>query len=295
MDFTIQENSKKYEELSDELITNNTSSVSSYLNEIAKFPVLTPEEEQELAKIINTDEQAKKTFINCNLRLVVSIAKKFQTEKFELLDLIQEGNLGLLKAVEMFDYTKGFKFSTYATWWIRQAILRAFANKGETIKIPANIKKLINQYQTIQNNFYTINRRYATDYEIAEEMKITIYQVKDIRSYMYNTISLNLPISFDDDAEIGDFIPDVNSNPEAAVVENSQTEMLEFLIENSNLKEREKIVIKLRYDFKNHKINSLEVVAKKLGITRERIRQIESRALKKLRTSALRKFSDYFI
>ncbi len=307
MDLTVYQEAEIYEELPDELITSDvdevnedistTSALSLYLREIGKYPVLTPVEEQELAKkIANGDEQARDKFINSNLRLVVSIAKKYRTEKFELLDLIQEGNLGLLKAIEMFDYTKGFKFSTYATWWIREAILKAFANKGESIRIPVHIQELINKYQAIQNNFYKTNRRYATDAEVSNEMQISKYDVKEIKSYIYNTISLNTPISFEDDSELGDFIQDVKATPEETLIRESNKELLDILIANSNLKKIEEIVIRLRYDFEHREINSLESVAKKTGKTKKRVRMIEMKALTKLRINAIGKFGkDFFI
>ena len=308
MDLTVHQKAKIYEELPDELITSDvdevnedisaTSAFSLYLREIGKYPLLTPIEEQELAKkIANGDEKAKDKFIKSNLRLVVSIAKKYLTEKFELLDLIQEGNLGLLRAVEMFDYTKGFKFSTYATWWIRQSILRAFANKGESIRIPIHIQELINKYQEIQNNFYKNNRRYATETEVSKEMQISEYEVKEIKSYIYNTISLNTPTTFEDDSELGDFIPDVKPTPEETFIREANMELLDILIANSNLKSREETVIRLRYDFKHHEVKPLERVAKELGVTKERVRMIEKKALTKLRLTAIRKFGDkdYFI
>lgn len=307
MDLTVHQEAEIYEELPDELITSDvdevnedistTSALSLYLREIGKYPVLTPIEEQKLAKkIASGDELARDKFVKSNLRLVVSIAKKYRTEKFELLDLIQEGNLGLLKAVEMFDYTKGFKFSTYATWWIRQSILRAFANKGESIRIPVHIQALINKYQEIQNNFYKNNRRYATDTEVSKEMQISKYEVKEIRSYIYNTISLSTPTSFEDDSELGDFIQDVKPTPEETFIKESNVELLDILIANSNLKAREETVIRLRYDFKHHEVKPLDSVARELGVTKERVRMIERKALTKLWLTAIRKFGkDSFI
>ena len=295
MNLTFNSKAKTYEELPAELITSDvgttTSAISLYLKEISKYPVLTPNEEQELARrISNGDMQAKEHFINSNLRLVVSIAKAYQTDKFELLDLIQEGNLGLLKAVDMFDYTKGFKFSTYATWWIRRSILKSLANKRESIKIPVRIQELINKYKIIQNNFYTVNRRYATDIEVSKKMNVSEDEVKKIRSYIYNTISLNTPISVEDDVELGDFIEDEKSNTEILLINNFNKEMIDTLIASSNLNAIEEKVIRLRYDLEKDTVNSLEVVAKAIGKTRESTNKIERKILQKLRAIAIRKF-----
>lgn len=304
MDQTIKRKNILYEELADELATtdikeyddffSSTSAISLYLKEIGQYPVLTPVEEQKLAKkIANGDNLAKEKFINSNLRLVVSIAKKYITDKLDFLDLIQEGNLGLLKAVEMFNYSKGYKFSTYATWWIKQAILRAIANKGNSIRVPIHIQALINKYQSLQSNFYKDNMRYATDYEISIEMKISINEIKEVKSFIYSTVSLHTPISFENDAELGDFIKDGNLTPEEMII-NSKKEALDVLISNSNLTEMEESVIRLRFDFVHDEFNTLKNVSKKLGITQERVRIIESKAMKKLRITAKMKYKKEF-
>lgn len=304
MDQTIKRKNILYEELADESATtdikeyddffSSTSAISLYLKEIGQYPVLTPVEEQKLAKkIANSDNLAKEKFINSNLRLVVSIAKKYITDKLDFLDLIQEGNLGLLKAVEMFDYSKRYKFSTYATWWIKQAILRAIANKGNSIRVPVHIQELINKYQSLQSNFYKGNMRYATDYEISIEMKISINEIKEVKSFIYSTVSLHTPISFENDAELGDFIKDGNLTPEEMII-NSKKEALNVLISNSNLTEMEESVIRLRFDFVHDEFNTLKNVSKKLGITQERVRIIESKAMKKLRITAKRKYKKEF-
>lgn len=288
MNLTFHQEAEIYEDLPE---TNQTSAISLYLNQIRKYPLLTSDEEKELAKrIANGDEQAREKFINSNLRLVVSIAKKYPTETFDLLDLIQEGNLGLLKAVDMFDYTKGIKFSTYATWWIKRFILIAFANKGKTIRIPVYIQVLINKYKAFQNDFYKINRRYATVKETSKHLEISEFEVKELCSYMYTTASLNSPISFEDETELEDFIEDVKPTPEETLIKESKIESLDTLIKNSNLKGKEEDVIRLRYDFKTQQINGLDVVAKKLGITKERARMIEQKALTKLRLTAKKSF-----
>lgn len=304
MDQTIKRKNISHEELADVLATtdikeyddffSSTSAISLYLKEIGQYPVLTPVEEQKLAKkIANGDKLAKEKFINSNLRLVVSIAKKYITDKLDFLDLIQEGNLGLLKAVEMFNYSKGYKFSTYATWWIKQAILRAIANKGNSIRVPVHIQALINKYQSLQSNFYKDNMRYATDYEISIEMKISINEIKEVKSFIYSTVSLHTPISFENDAELGDFIKDGNLTPEEMII-NSKKEVLDVLISNSNLTEMEESVIRLCFDFVHDEFNTLKNVSKKLGITQERVRLIESKAMKKLRITAKMKYKKEF-
>ena len=306
MDFTNCQENLKYEELPDTLvlndfndITNNTfftTALSSYLKEIARYPSLTYAEEQELAKKIkNGDKEAKEKFINSNLKLVVFVAKKYQTEKFELLDLIQEGNMGLLKAVEMFDYTKGFKFSTYAIIWIKQYILRAYANKGNFIRVPIYIQTLIIKYKSVQKNFYILNGREANDVEVSKEMHISIDEVKELKSYMYNAVSLNSPVSTEDDSELGDFIQDIEPTPEEVFIKSSNRELLNFLIANSNLTELEKEVIKLRYNYESQDSKNLESVAKITKKNKERVRMIERKALTKLRYTAKSKLRKEFM
>lgn len=271
------------------------SALSFYLHEIGKYPILNIDEEQELAeKMANGDEQAREKFINSNLRLVVSVAKKYRTDKIEFLDLIQEGNLGLLKAIEMYDYTKGFKFSTYATWWIRQAISRALANKCETIRIPVHVQELISKYQAAQSIFYQNNQRYASNAEISKEMGISEKEIEELKSYMYNTISLNSPVTVDEDSEIGDFIKDTRETPEEQLMQESNVKNLEILIANSKLKPIEEKVIRLRYNFEQGEFNSLESVAEIIGKTKERTRTIEMKALARLKRNAIRKFGKNF-
>ena len=269
-----------------------TSSISLYLKEIGKYPVLTPDEEKKLAKrIANGDKIAREEFINSNLRLVVHIAKKYRNVKLDLdlLDLIQEGNLGLLKAVEMFDYTKNIKFSTYATWWIKRTILRAMVNNGDVIRLPVHLKERVLKYQVFQNNFYKNNGREATYIEVAEAMRLSQEEVKKIEAYVYHTISLNLPVKFEDDSgdELGDFIKDNNLTPEELSIRKSNREFLDVLISKSHLSEMETVVLKMRYDTDNDELKTLEYVAKKVGKSKERIRQIESKAIKKMKVRAL--------
>lgn len=273
------------------------SPVSTYLREIGKYSLLTPEEELTLAKkIAEGDIEAKSKFINCNLRLVVFIAKKYGTKHMELLDLIQEGNLGLLKAVEMFDYTKGYKFSTYATWWIRQYIQRAIDNKESFVRIPIHVKELIIKYNIVQNTFYQTNKRYGNDDEISDIMQITVEQIKEIKSFMYNTISLNSPISSEDETELGEFISDKNSDYENELIEQlSAKESIETLIANSNLTLTEERVIRMRFGYENGRIYSLKEVGKELGKTQERIRQHEAKALAKLRRGARKYGKKFFL
>jgi len=309
MEKTIQPKSILYEELIDEAITDDTeqddyyyssnSAISLYLKEIGRYPVLTYVEEQELAKLMaKGDVSAKEKFINCNLRLVVSIAKKYRyrTTEIDFLDLIQEGNTGLLKAIKLFDYTKGFKFSTYATMWIKQAILRAMHNNADSIRLPINIQELISKYQSNQNEFYQENMRYATDLEISEIMNISLDELNEIKSFIYSTVSLQTLVSFDSDFELQDFIQDTDLTPEDMIMENSKREAIKILIANSNLNINEATIIKMRYGIDDGEIKTLESVSEELGLSKERVRVIEAKALKKLRVIATRKYCrDFFL
>lgn len=270
---------------------SSTSSIYLYLKDLEQYPVLTPEEERELATEIKKGiTEAKEKFINSNLRLVVFIAKMYTTQNLELLDLIQEGNLGLMRAVEQFDYTKGGKFSSYASEAIKRAIQRAIYNKGDSIRVPCNVQGLINKYQRFQENFYKKNMRYATDDEVAKEMKISVDKVKQIKSSILKTkiISLNEPISFESDIELGCLIEDKELNPEEEIMKQSSCEDLEKLIANSNLTENEKFVIRMRFGFENDQCYSLESIGKKIGgLSKERVRLMEARALGKMRVVAI--------
>lgn len=275
-----------------------TNSISLYLNKIGNYPVLTSDEERMLAKkMANGCTSAKNKFINSNLRLVVSISKQYTTSEIELLDLVQEGNIGLLKAVEMFDYTKKCKFSTYATYWIKQAISRAISNKYTQIRIPENVQELINKYKSFQDVFYIQNMRKPQEAEIATDMKISIADVKEIESFIYNSVSLNTPIlsESDSDAELGDFVECSELTPEEKMMLNSKTEALDLLISSSNLTDLEEKVIRTRFDLKNNQFNSEKHVAKTLKITQKRVFTIEAKALRKIKINAERKYpKEYF-
>ena len=259
-------------------------SIRSYLREIGKYPLLTAEEEIEIAKrILEGDELAKETMINSNLRLVVSVAKKYvRGTKLTLLDLIQEGNLGLIKAVDKFDYTKGFKFSTYAMWWIRQAITRAIADQGRTIRIPVHMKERMNKLTKASRSFVSDMGREPTTEELAQMLDITEERVETIVQLYGDTISLETPIGDEEDAVLMNFVADdempaIFSNVEQVMLGKELDEVLSILTE------REQRILRLRFGFYDGKIWTLEEVGKEFNVTRERIRQIEAKALRRLR------------
>lgn len=268
--------------------------VKMYLKEIGKVPLLTREEEVELAKAIEQgDELAKRHLAEANLRLVVSIAKKHIGRGLSFLDLIQEGNLGLMKAVEKFDYTKGYKFSTYATWWIRQAITRAIADKGRTIRIPVHMIENINKLIRIQRQLVQDLGREPTPEEIAELMDMDIDKVKDIMQISQKPISLETPIGEEEDSQLGDFVEDehMETPAESTTFIMLKEELLGVL---ETLTPREQEVLILRFGIKDGKTRTLEEVGKVFGVTRERIRQIEAKALRKLRhPSRSKKLKDF--
>ncbi len=268
--------------------------VKIYLKEIGRVPLLTTEEEIELAqRMINGDRYAKKRLAEANLRLVVSIAKKYVGRGMQFLDLIQEGNLGLIKAVEKFDYTKGFKFSTYATWWIRQAITRAIADQARTIRIPVHMVETITKVKKISSQLLHENGHDPSPEEIAEKLNMPIDKVRDIMRVAQDPVSLETPIGEEEDSHLGDFIPDDDAPAPAEAA--SHTLLKEQLNEVlATLTDREAKVLKLRFGLIDGKARTLEEVGQKFDVTRERIRQIEAKALRKLRhPSRSKKVKDF--
>lgn len=268
--------------------------VRMYLKEIGKVPLLTAQEEIELAKKMEAgDEEAKRKLCEANLRLVVSIAKKYVGRGMLFLDLIQEGNLGLIKAVDKFDWKKGYKFSTYATWWIRQAITRSIADQARTIRIPVHMVETINKLIRVSRQLIQEKGREATPEEIAQEMGISEEKVREILKIAQEPVSLETPIGEEEDSHLGDFIPDddVPAPAEAAAFSMLKEQLVEVL---DTLTEREQKVLKLRFGLEDGRARTLEEVGKRFDVTRERIRQIEAKALRKLRhPSRSKKLKDY--
>ena len=295
------EDLKEVEELKLDEITdtdyegiNVDDPVRMYLREIGRIPLLTYDQELDLAKrILENDEEARQELAESNLRLVVSIAKKYLGRGMLFLDLIQEGNMGLIKAVEKFDYTKGFKFSTYATWWIRQAITRAIADQARTIRIPVHMVETINKLIRTSRHLLQQLGREPTPEEIAEEMEIPVEKVMEIQKIAQDPVSLETPIGEEDDSHLGDFIPDDDSPaPQDSAAYTLLKEQLEEVM--NTLTPREAKVLKLRFGLEDGKARTLEEVGKEFQVTRERIRQIEAKALRKLRhPSRSKKLKDY--
>ena len=272
--------------------------VKMYLKEIGALPLLTSEEEIVLAKTVEAGMRAdaapeekeaaldaKKELADRNLRLVVSIAKKYLGRGLQFLDLIQEGNLGLLKAVDKFDYTKGYKFSTYATWWIRQAITRAIADQARTIRVPVHMVETINKLNRISRQLLQENGREATNEELAKAMGVSLAKVREVKKIAQDPISLETPIGEKEDSHLGDFIPDNDATaPDDAAGSILLREQIEELL--TGLTERERQVLELRFGLKDGKTRTLEEVGKYFDVTRERIRQIEGKALSKLKKTA---------
>ena len=268
--------------------------VKVYLKEIGRVPLLTPDEEVDLAvRISNGDEAAKKRLSEADLRLVVSIAKRYLGRGMQFLDLIQEGNLGLIKAVEKFDYTKGFKFSTYATWWIRQAITRAIADQARTIRIPVHMVETINKVIRVSRQLLQELGHDPSPEEIAAEMSMPVDKVREILKIAQEPVSLETPIGEEEDSHLGDFIPDEGASEpsEAASFTLLKEQLVDVL---STLTPREEKVLKLRFGIEDGRTRTLEEVGKEFNVTRERIRQIEAKALRKLRhPSRSKKLKDF--
>lgn len=291
------------EEVTEDEIANTEAMVDSfstddpvrmYLKEIGKIPLLTTEEEIELAiRMADGDEDAKRRMSEANLRLVVSIAKRYVGRGMLFLDLIQEGNLGLIKAVEKFDYTKGYKFSTYATWWIRQAITRAIADQARTIRIPVHMVETINKVIRVSRQLLQELGHDPSPEEIAEEMGMPVEKVRDILKIAQEPVSLETPIGEEEDSHLGDFIPDEDaSEPSEAASFTLLKEQLMTVL--STLTPREEKVLRLRFGIEDGRTRTLEEVGKEFNVTRERIRQIEAKALRKLRhPSRSKKLRDF--
>ena len=273
---------------------NINDPVRMYLKEIGQIKLLTMEEELSLAdRILQGDELAKTTLAEANLRLVVSIAKRYVGRGMLFLDLIQEGNIGLMKAVDKFDVSKGYKFSTYATWWIRQAITRAIADQARTIRVPVHMVETINKLARVQRQLTLELNREPSEEELAKKMNMSIDKIREIYKISQEPVSLETPIGEEDDSHLGDFVPDErNMSPEEyATNEMLKDEISEVLL---TLTEREEKVIRLRFGLEDGKSRTLEEVGQMFGVTRERIRQIEAKALRKLRhPSRSRKLKDY--
>ncbi len=268
--------------------------VKVYLKEIGRVPLLTPEEEVELAvRIINGDEAAKKRLSEANLRLVVSIAKRYTGRGMSFLDLVQEGNLGLIKGVEKFDYTKGYKLSTYATWWIRQAITRAIADQARTIRIPVHMVETINKVKKASSQLLHVNGREPSADEIAEELEMPIDKVREIMRVAQEPVSMETPIGEEEDSHLGDFIEDHEAPaPQEAASHTLLKETLGNVLDS--LTPREEKVLRLRFGLEDGRSRTLEEVGKEFNVTRERIRQIEAKALRKLRhPSRSKKLKDF--
>ena len=280
------------EDYADQLSTDDP--VRMYLKEIVKVPLLTAEEEQDLAKrMTEGDEEARKKLTEANLRLVVSIAKRYVGRGMLFLDLIQEGNLGLIRAVEKFDYTKGYKFSTYATWWIRQAITRAIADQARTIRIPVHMVETINKVIRVSRQLLQELGHDPSAEEIAQAMDLPPEKVREILKVAQEPVSLETPIGEEEDSHLGDFIPDEEASAPSEVASLSLLREQLFDVMDT-LTPREKKVLELRFGLTDGRTRTLEEVGREFGVTRERIRQIEAKALRKLRhPSRSKKLRDF--
>ena len=275
---------------------NNNDTVKMYLRDIGKYPLLTREEEIELAKKIEQgDIEARNKLISCNLRLVVSIAKKYMNRGLQFLDLIQEGNIGLMKAVDKFDYNRELKFSTYATWWIRQGIQRAISDQGRLIRIPVHMGDIISKLSKVTRQLVQEKGREPTTAELAERLEMPEEKILYIQRISQDPVSFETPVGQEDDSYLGDFLEDTNSLSPSEVAENKM--LKEILIKVlQTLTPREQKVIRLRYGIDDGRQRTLEEVGKEFNVTRERIRQIEAKALRKLRhPSRSKKLKDYLV
>ena len=282
---------ERYDDLGDGKLDDP---VRMYLKEIGKIKLLTPEEELALAKrMAEGDEEAHKRMSEANLRLIVSIAKRYVGRGMQLLDLIQEGNLGLMKAVEKFDYTKGYKFSTYATWWIRQSITRAIADQARTIRIPVHMVETINRVLRTSHSMVQSLGREPTTEEVAQELHMEVSKVEEIMKIAQEPVSLETPVGEEEDSHLGDFLPDSDaSQPPEEASHTLLHEQLEDVL--ATLTPREQQVLRMRFGLQDGKPHTLEEVGKEFDVTRERIRQIESKALRKLRhPSRSKKLRDF--
>ena len=273
---------------------NINDPVRMYLKEIGRISLLTPEEEMELSiRVANGDEEAKNKLAESNLRLVVSIAKRYVGRGLLFLDLIQEGNIGLMKAVDKFDYDKGYKFSTYATWWIRQAITRALADQARTIRVPVHMVETINKMARIQRQLTLELNREPSEEELAKKMGISVEKVREVIKISQDPVSLETPIGEEDDSHLGDFVQDISTmTPEEYATNEILKEEIKSVLET--LKEREQEVLELRFGLIDGTSHTLEEVGKRFNVTRERIRQIEAKALRKLRhPSRAKKLKDF--
>lgn len=294
-------NAKKQEEeviiLSDEAITkdiNINDPVRMYLKEIGRISLLSPQEEADLSiRVSEGDEEAKRLLAESNLRLVVSIAKRYVGRGLLFLDLIQEGNIGLMKAVDKFDYDKGFKFSTYATWWIRQAITRALADQARTIRVPVHMVETINKMARIQRQLTLELNHEPSEDEIAKKMGISVEKVREVMKISQDPVSLDTPIGEEEDSHFGDFVPDKSSlSPEEYATNEILKEQIREVLKT--LQKREQEVLELRFGLLDGTCYTLEEVGKRFNVTRERIRQIEAKALRKLRhPSRAKKLKDF--
>ncbi len=283
LDDDVEDAQSEVEALTSSSYTMSDDPVHLYLKEIGNYPLLSMSDEVELAKkIADGDELAKQLLAESNLRLVVSIAKRYVGRGLSFLDLIQEGNLGLIKAVEKFDYTKGYKFSTYATWWIRQAITRSIADQSRTIRIPVHMSEVINKTYRVSRNLLQTLGREPSDQELAEAMNLPVEKVREILKVSADPISLDTPIGEEDDSHLGDFIRDDSvMGPEDAASYSILKDQITRLLDT--LTDREQRVLILRFGLKDGRSRTLEEVGKEFNVTRERIRQIEAKALRKLR------------